>query len=468
MGDRELLNNIKHVSRMLEEFNDPIAVLTHYDADGLSAGGAFTRLLTYLNKKYIVRSTPDLSENTIDDFFDINASSYIVSDLGSSDLNLLYNKWKETKSDYLVVIDHHKISERIPDDDHFIFLNPELYGLDGGKIGCTAILSSLIGYFQLKDPYFLEIGIVGATGDMQLNNELVDVNRYIVRKGIENNIIKKERDFIFFVNKMLPVYKAITWNYIPYIPHFSGRDDIGWQLVNKAGIPIRKEDGSYTTVADLSKKEKDRLLELILQYLSSLGLTDIKSSDLVVERYTFSTEEDPQLKSSVDFANLLNSTGRLGKEYLGILIAAGVRGDILDEAKSLHEERRKILAKYLDLADQIVSVKDTIIALLDFRGREFNPRFGGTISTIYSKSIEYQDKVVIVLSLDERGLVKISARAPRYLVEEGFNLAEVMRVIAKKFSGRGGGHNVAAGATVRNSKKLVDELIKVVKDHVKI
>jgi len=466
MGDRELLNNIRKLSRMIEELDDPIAVLTHYDADGLSSGGSFTRLFAKLNKKFIVRGVPDLSDENLSEFFDINAYSYIILDLGSGDLKSIYKMWKNTKSDYLIIIDHHKIGSEIPDDENFIFLNPEVYGLDGGRIGCTAVLSSLIGYFQEKDPYFLEIGIVGATGDMQINGELNDINKYLVRKSIENKIISRERDFIFFVNKSLPIYKAITWNYIPYIPHFSGRDDIGWQLVNKAGINIRREDGSFTKVGDLSQDEKSKLLEMILQYISSIGISDIKTNDLIVERYVLNLEEDSQLKTSVDFANLLNSTGRLGKEYLGILLAAGVRDDILDETKKLHEERRRILANYLELADRIIRVKDGLIGVIDFRGKDFNPRFGGTISSIYSRSIEYQDKIIIVLSEDEKGKVKISARAPRELVEKGFNLAEVMKELAKKFNGRGGGHNIAAGATLENRKDLVNEIVKIVKEYV--
>jgi RecJ-like exonuclease len=200
MGDRELLNSIRKISRMIEELDDPIAVLTHYDADGLSSGGAFTRLLAKLNKKFVIRGVPDLSDESLSEFFDINAYSYIILDLGSGDLEDIYRMWKNTKSDYLIVIDHHKIGSGIPNDDNLIFLNPELYGLDGGRIGCTAILSSLIGYFQEKDPYFLEIGIIGATGDMQINGELNDVNKYLVRKSMENKIISRERDFIFFVN----------------------------------------------------------------------------------------------------------------------------------------------------------------------------------------------------------------------------------------------------------------------------
>ena len=207
---------------------------------------------------------------------------------------------------------------------------------------------------------------------------------------------------------------------------------------------------------------------MILQYISSIGISDIKANDLIVERYVLNLEEDSQLKTSVDFANLLNSTGRLGKEYLGILLAAGVRDDILDEAKKLHEERRRILANYLELADRIIRVKDGLIGVIDFRGKDFNPRFGGTISSIYSRSMEYQDKIIIVLSEDEKGKVKISARAPRELVEKGFNLAEVMKELAKKFNGRGGGHNIAAGATLENRKDLVDEIVKIVKEYVRL
>jgi len=459
---------IKEVSKMIYDIGGMAAVLTHYDTDGLSAGGIITRLLTNLEKKFIIRSTYELSEKVVDSFFSIDADIYILLDLGSGDLKKIYKKWRETRGENLIIIDHHKLESYPVEDPNITLLNPELYGLDGGRIGCTSVLTSLAGYILTNDPYYLEIGIVGATGDMQINSDIQGINKHLINEAIKKGVIKRVRDFIFFTNKLLPVHKAITWNYIPYIPNFSGREDIGWQLVNKAGIPVRKPDGKFTTVADLSDSDKNKLLELILQYLTTLGLRDVKAEDFITDRITFTYENDHALKTSVDFSNILSSVGRLGEDYIGILLAAGARGDILEKAKKLSEKRRKILAKYLDIADHISKVYYNKIVIIDFREHEFNPRFSGTISTLYSKSIDYNDKIIIVLSREDKNMVKISSRAPRQLVDEGINLAEIMRELAEKFSGWGGGHNVAAGAVVKERDDILDKILKVLREYVKI
>ncbi len=61
--------------------------------------------------------------------------------------------------------------------------------------------------------------------------------------------------------------------------------------------------------------------------------------------------------------------------------------------------------------------------------------------------------------------MKVSARAPRNLLAKGLNLAEVLRDAAASVGGEGGGHNIAAGATIpRGSEEeflsVVDRLVR--------
>jgi RecJ-like exonuclease len=62
-------------------------------------------------------------------------------------------------------------------------------------------------------------------------------------------------------------------------------------------------------------------------------------------------------------------------------------------------------------------------------------------------------------------MVKVSARAVEPLIKKGLNLGEILHVAADKHSGRGGGHDIAAGAQIpiKNVEpfiKLVDKLVK--------
>jgi len=90
----------------------------------------------------------------------------------------------------------------------------------------------------------------------------------------------------------------------------------------------------------------------------------------------------------------------------------------------------------------------------------------GTISSILSTSMPKPEKPIIAYAtVAGEEAVKISARTLDMLTSKGLNLGEIMRVAAEKFDGKGGGHDIAAGAQVPIKDvdafiKLVDELVK--------
>jgi len=88
------------------------------------------------------------------------------------------------------------------------------------------------------------------------------------------------------------------------------------------------------------------------------------------------------------------------------------------------------------------------------------------VSSILSTTLSKLEKPIIAYStISGEDMVKVSARALEPLRKRGLNLGEVLRVAAEKYSGRGGGHDVAAGAQVPVKDvepfiKLVDKLVK--------
>jgi RecJ-like exonuclease len=90
----------------------------------------------------------------------------------------------------------------------------------------------------------------------------------------------------------------------------------------------------------------------------------------------------------------------------------------------------------------------------------------GTISSILSMSLSKPEKPILAYSVVEgENLVKVSARSTDSVVKRGLNLGEVLRVVAEGFGGKGGGHNIAAGAQVPVGSldvflRSVDELVK--------
>ena len=63
-----------------------------------------------------------------------------------------------------------------------------------------------------------------------------------------------------------------------------------------------------------------------------------------------------------------------------------------------------------------------------------------------------QEKPTVALSV-ENNKTKVSARGTKYLVGKGLNLAVVMKSSSEAVGGYGGGHDVAAGATIPTERE---------------
>jgi len=94
-----------------------------------------------------------------------------------------------------------------------------------------------------------------------------------------------------------------------------------------------------------------------------------------------------------------------------------------------------------------------------------NEKIIGTVASILAYSLPVSEKPILAFAnVEAEGVAKFSARTTDATVGKGVNLGEVMRLSSEKFGGKGGGHNIAAGAQVPLDKiadfiKLSDELI---------
>mgnify|MGYP006234222645 FL=1 len=71
------------------------------------------------------------------------------------------------------------------------------------------------------------------------------------------------------------------------------------------------------------------------------------------------------------------------------------------------------------------------------------------------------NKPIFAFAETEDGDLKVSGRGTTALVENGLNLAEIMSLSAQHVGGEGGGHNIAAGATIPlNTEKMFLEKTK--------
>jgi len=65
----------------------------------------------------------------------------------------------------------------------------------------------------------------------------------------------------------------------------------------------------------------------------------------------------------------------------------------------------------------------------------------------------------------EGGEIKISARGTQRLIENGLNLSKALKKVAGAVNGVGGGHSIAAGATIPKGKE--EEFLTLLEEEIK-
>ena len=89
--------------------------------------------------------------------------------------------------------------------------------------------------------------------------------------------------------------------------------------------------------------------------------------------------------------------------------------------------------------------------------------FAGTVSTVLSKSPVHHGQVILIFTDTADGGLKVSSRAPVPLTDQGFNLGRILSNVATKLGGEGGGHKMAAGATIpsENAETAIEQITQV-------
>lgn len=443
-----------------------IHVVSHLDADGLAAAGIVGTALARLDASFRIRIERWLDEKVIESIVANKPALIVFCDFGSGDLDLLNAKLKEKR---LVILDHHQpVSEAHPD---FAHVNPHLFGIDGSR----DLSSAGVTYFVAKqldasNIDLASIAVVGALGDLQDKHEqrrLGGPNALIVEDAEEAGCLRTETDLMFFGRETRPIHKALARTTTPFIAGLSGEEDKSLGFLTNLGIAPKKDE-KWRALRDLSEDEKKRLFNALADYMVSRGLHGDVALSLRGGVYTL-THEEPwtPLRDAREFSVLLNATGRMDRPSLGVSICMGDRGAALEEANSVLDEYRRTITKYLNWLmepnmDRIQELGNVYVV----RGESvIDDKIIGTISSILSTNLAKPEKPIIAYSVvPDENLVKVSARAIDTVVNKGLNLGEILRVAAEKCSGKGGGHNIAAGAQMPVKEldafiKIVDELV---------
>ena len=436
-----------------------IHIVTHIDADGITAGAIASETLRRLKKEYSLECIKQLDKVVIDRLLSGHHELVWFTDLGSG-ISLQYPEMNK------IITDHHECP---PGSDASFHFNPHLFGHDGSfelsGAGATYLVSKAL---NPKNKDLSALAIVGAIGDLQDRKfcELRGLNTEIVNDGKEVGVLKSIKDIRYFGKETRPLSKLLQYASDPLIPGISGREDACLALLQEQQIRLKDGD-HWRTWVDLDHEEKRRIISTVIQMLLSKGFGYQTAIRLLGETYLLCKEEEgTELHDAKEFATLLNSTARYGQYEVGLQVCLGDRGKWFKEALKLLSGHRHNLVEGLQFAREEKLRKLTHLQYFH-AGDGIRDTIIGIVTNMMLNAEDVDKELPLIgFAYTENGEVKVSARATQSLVDRGLDLAAALTKAAKELNGFGGGHNIAAGATIPKGKE--EEFLQIVEREIKL
>lgn len=447
-GDlQSLQRDLKRAAGMIMSA-ESLLIVTHIDADGITSGGIAARTAERLGLDYRVVFEPKLTEDSIEL---INCSGHDlvwVCDLGSGYVT-------EFTRGNMVITDHHVPDPRGPCGEGIVHINPHLYGWDGSYEACGATMTYLLS--KEIDPANMDcshLAMVGAVGDFQDSNEsrLVGLNRIPLEDSRGMGIAVIEEDVRIFGRETKPLVSFLQYSTDPPIPGITDDPSGVRGTLDTLGVRYR-EDQSWN---GLDPEQKRTIREELCSRLEPC-LRD----RLVGEVYTFpDMPSKGGLRDAKEFATVLNSCGRYDDAETGLRICLG-DPDALDVAERNRNDHRRNISVAISLVKERDMVREGRFIRWFDAGSEIRDTVVGIVAGMLC-NMYGEPHIPMIAFADAEDGTKVSSRADRSLVDKGLDLSVVMGTAARMVGGMGGGHNVAAGATIPPSKKR--EFLDIVED----
>ena len=440
-----LLKRAEELAEIIRH-SDEIHIVTHIDADGITAGAIAIATLQRLGKEYSIECVKQLDGNVFNRIKDENHELVWFTDLGS---NISTEHHEIPK----VISDHHSCPEN---SDLPFHLNPHLFGYDGtydiSGAGVTYLVSKQL---NSKNIDLSSLAVVGACGDLQDRKlcRLSGLNTHIVEDGKKAGVVEKRMDIRYFGRETRPLHKLLQYSNDPFIPGLSGREDACISFLQELGIRLKDGD-HWRRWIDLTRDEQRKILSEIAWMLFDHGFSHQTVRRIIGEVYVLTNEmEGTELHDAKEFATLLNSTARYGKHEVGLSICLGDRSEYLKKARSLLQGHRHNLVEGLQIAREEKIERRNFLQFFH-AGEGIRDTIVGIVTNMMLNSEDVDSSLPLIgFANTDNGDVKVSARTTQDLVDKGVDLSSALRKAAQAFNGVGGGHKIAAGATIPRGKE---------------
>ena len=448
-----------------------VHVYGHIDSDGITGCAIASEALDRAGVEHEVTFLKKLDEAALAAVRDENPPLAWFVDFGAGQLHHMNGL-------EAVITDHHVPTEReIPaevradltalatEQDRVLMLNPHLMG-EGSDAASGAGTTYLVAReMDPRNTDLAAIAVVGAVADMQEREwrRLTGFNRQILADGVEAGVLRAETDLRLFGRESRPIHKMLQYASDPWIPRLSGNGEACIAFLLELGLEP-KQEGRWLAWNELPPSQKRLVVSELVRHMLDRGMPAKDVQRLVGEQYTLLREEPGSpLRDAKEFGTLVNACGRYDRADVAYRVCRGDREEALEEAFALLRGHRETIVRSLDFIDEIGIQQLAAVQYFHAQDRIRDTVVGIAASMAFNAPGVAKDLPIVAFATADDG-IKVSVRGTRELVAQGLDLAAVMREAAKAVGGEGGGHHVAAGATIPPGREeeflaIVDRLV---------
>jgi len=401
-----------------------IRVISHYDADGITAAAILFQALYREGYDVHVSLMRNPFTKGLERVRQEENEVVIFADMGSGQLNMI-----EQFSGTSIIIDHHQALTQ-KTSKNILQINAHLCGINGSYEACGSSLSFAVAKsLNTQNIDLAPLALAGMAGDKQYIGGIRGYNKTVVDEAVQHNLVTEKIGIKLYGDSL---EDALYYAADPYYSGLSGNKQGLSDTMQRIGL-----SGSMQ-LDDLSTEQQRTLHSWLLLTLIKKDCQHNILDTVIRPRYWSDTVHGETER----FADLLDACGKGGKRGLGLRVCLG-DGDAFKEALQHEQEyKTKILQSLVALEKEGVEEKKSI--------RYFyatDSSLGGVIGGIAMNYILDGEKPLfsLVRSDDE---LHVSSRATQHLVQKGLDLGVAMKEAATVFEGHGGGHAIAAGATI--------------------
>ena len=425
-----------------------VLLASHIDADGITSAAIASTALARAGIDHEVVFEKQLDDDSIAGIAAREFDVVLFTDFGSGQLDAIAAH--EDRGDFVPVIaDHHQPADR----DTRYHLNPLLEGIDGASelsgAGASYLLARALEGPDGDNRDLAALAVVGAVGDMQ-NSEggLVGANESIVADGVDAGVLEARTDLDLYGRQTRPLPKLLEYASDVKIPGISNDEAGAIAFLTELDVDV-KRDGEWRRWVDLDGEERQTLASALMRRAVASAVPSDRIEALIGTSYTLVDEEPgTELRDVSEFSTLLNATARYERGDVGLAVCLGDRGDALAEARRLLRTHRQNLSEGLQWVKSEGVTHEEHLQWFDAGSRIRETIVGIVAGMAVGSPAVDRSKPVIAFAEESAEELKVSSRGSHALVRRGLDLSAVMREASQSVGGDGGGHDVAAGATI--------------------